>query len=86
MNESPASFPDQEPAAPHPGTSVLRFLTVSPRVTYVLLGITVGAYLLQILGGLIFRFDVMVALWAKNNAAIRAGELWRLFTPIFPKS
>jgi rhomboid protease GluP len=54
----------------------------SPRVTYVILGVTVVAYLLQLLSQFVYGFDMAVALGAKSNDAIRAGELWRFFTPM----
>ena len=56
--------------------------TAIPRVTYTILGITVVAYLLQLLSQFIFGQDLMIALGAKSNAAIRAGQLWRFFTPM----
>lgn len=52
------------------------------RVTYTILGITVAAYLLQLLTQFIYGYDVAVAFGAKANDAIRAGQLWRFFTPM----
>jgi len=53
-----------------------------PRVTYTIMGITVVVYLLQILTVLVFGYDLPSALGAKVNDAIRAGQLWRFFTPV----
>jgi rhomboid protease GluP len=53
-----------------------------PLVTYGLLIITVAVYLLQVLGPEVAGVS-LVALWGvKNNAAIEAGQWWRLFTPM----
>jgi rhomboid protease GluP len=51
-------------------------------VTYTILAITVVAYLLQLLAQFILGYDVAVGLGAKANDAIRAGQLWRFFTPM----
>lgn len=53
-----------------------------PRVTYAILGVTVVAYLLQLLSQFIFGYDLAVGLGAKANEYIRAGQLWRFFTPM----
>jgi rhomboid protease GluP len=54
----------------------------SPRVTYIILGVTVFAYLAQQIAKYIYGYDIPVALGAKANDAIRAGQLWRFFTPM----
>jgi rhomboid protease GluP len=51
-------------------------------VTYTILGVTVVAYLLQLLSEFIFGYDLAIELGAKANDAIRAGQLWRFFTPM----
>lgn len=53
-----------------------------PYVTYVLIGICVIMYLLQIGMSYLFNIDITGAL-DKNNSLIIQGQLWRLFTPIF---
>jgi rhomboid protease GluP len=50
-------------------------------VTYTIIGITVVVYLLQLLSQYIYGYDLVVSLGAKANDAIRAGQLWRFFTP-----
>ncbi|MBI5838912.1 MAG: rhomboid family intramembrane serine protease [Chloroflexi bacterium] len=82
MNEIPASPSDLETGAAPSGTIALRLPAVNARVTNVILGLTIFIYVLQVLGEYWLGFDVMAALGAKSNEAIRAGELWRLFTPI----
>jgi rhomboid protease GluP len=54
----------------------------TPRVTYTILGITVAVYLLQMLSQFVLGYDLPVGLGAKANEAIRAGQLWRFFTPM----
>jgi len=72
------------PAAPSPAPHYsVRMPQGVPLVTYTLLAITVAVYLLQIGSKAIYGFDVVAALGAKNNAAIAAGQWWRLFTPMF---
>lgn len=59
-----------------------------PKVTYAILGFTVFVYILQFLSGLLIGFnpnglDVIEFYAARSNDAIRAGQLWRLITPVF---
>ncbi len=76
MNQTPASPLTPEPAAPVPGRISLRLPSSLPRVTYALLGLTIFTYILQ------FIFPQIVDLGEKNNSLIRAGQLWRLITPV----
>lgn len=54
----------------------------SPRVAYTILGVTVVVYLLQLLTQFALGYDLLIELGAKANEAIRAGQLWRFFTPM----
>ena len=81
MNEAPASSAPEVGAAPS-GLISLRLPSVTPRVTYIILGITLFVFALQFISKLLLGFDLMVALGAKDNALIRAGQIWRLFTPM----
>jgi len=67
---------------PQPRSVPITLPASTPRVTYTILGITVVAYLLQLLTQFIFGYDAAVELGAKANDAIRAGQLWRFFTPM----
>lgn len=67
---------------PPPGPISLRLPSTSPRVTYVLLGLTILVYLLQSASNLIFGYDLPLMLGAKEGDLIRQGQLWRLITPI----
>jgi len=70
------------PSAPQPRPVAVSLPATTPRVTYTILGITVVAYLLQLLTQYIYGYDLAVELGAKANDAIRAGQLWRFFTPM----
>ncbi len=72
--------PVEAPAAPrHP----VRLPQGAPYVTYALLVLTVVVYALQMGGKALYGFDVVAAIGMKNNAAIAAGQWWRLITPMF---
>ena len=73
--------PHPQPASPS-GTVSVALPSSRPAVTYTILGVTVCVYLLQILSRFIFGEDLLIALGAKANELIRAGQLWRFFTPM----
>jgi len=87
MNEIPASYPDPEPV-PAPQPVRIRIPSTRPTVTYVLIGVTVVVYILQVLSTALFGDAINGIGWlellgARFNSAIRAGELWRFITPVF---
>lgn len=55
----------------------------TPWVTYALMAICVGVYLLQMGTNVLLGFDLPLGLGAKINEYIRMGQIWRLFTPMF---
>ena len=54
-----------------------------PIVVYILLGITILVYLLQMGSEALFEYDLVSYYGAKINEFIYAGEYWRLITPVF---
>jgi rhomboid protease GluP len=77
MNESPTPPQSQQPQAVQ--VTVPR---VKPYATYAILGVTILIYLGQVLGQMA-NVDIVTAIGIKDNNFIRAGQLWRLFTPVF---
>lgn len=62
---------------------------IQPTVTYIIIGITVIVYLLQILSVFVLGYasstnqiDWLEVYGARFNSAIRAGEIWRFITPV----
>ena len=53
----------------------------APYVTYTIIAITVIIYVLQLASEVLLQADLPGAILAKDNDLIRAGQLWRLFTP-----
>ncbi len=74
--------PPEIPQAPQPQRIQLAVPTSRPYAMYIVLGVTVLFYILQVIGQA-FNFDIVTALGVKDNGLIRAGQLWRLFTPVF---
>jgi rhomboid protease GluP len=71
------------PAPTSPRYVTLRIPRVTPVVTYVLLGITVLVFLVQLVTEYVFGQDLAAAMGLKVNDLIIGGEIWRLFTPMF---
>ncbi|MHC1784110.1 MAG: rhomboid family intramembrane serine protease [Anaerolineaceae bacterium] len=53
----------------------------TPWVTYLLMGVCILIYLLQMLSTALLHGDLPLALGAKINESIYAGQYWRLLTP-----
>jgi rhomboid protease GluP len=82
MNENPT--PEQQyPQTQQPRPIQVAVPNVKPYVTYTILGLTVFIYLLQLAGQYLLKMDLVTAFGIKYNPLIRAGELWRLITPVF---
>ena len=82
MNENPT--PEQQyPQPQQPRTVQVAVPNVKPYVMYTILGLTVFIYLLQLAGQYLLKMDLVTTLGIKYNPLIRAGELWRLITPVF---
>lgn len=56
---------------------------VPPRLTYALIAVNVFVFVAQYIGDTVLGGDLVLFYGAKSNAAIAAGEYWRLVTPIF---
>ena len=50
-------------------------------VTYLIMAVTIGFFILQQLSSVILGADYPLAIFAKVNSAIQAGQFWRLLTP-----
>ncbi len=85
MND-PVTSPDQpQPAPPTREVQLTGPVTV-PGVTYTILAVTVGVYILQLISLPLFGLDIrgldlLEHYGARINGMIRAGQVWRFFTP-----
>jgi rhomboid protease GluP len=80
--------PPNDPGPGYPGATppryvALRIPRVTPVVTYVMLGLTIAVFLVQLATEFIFGQDLAAALGLKVNDLIIGGEIWRLITPMF---
>ena len=79
MNETPLPVYQEAP----PQQVNVKLPSVNPVVTYVLIGLTVLIYLLQMASqSLLSGADYPAFIGMKINAAILDGQLWRLITPV----
>jgi rhomboid protease GluP len=74
---------DTPPETPPPGGVRVAMPVTKPYATYTLIGVTVLVYLLQLLSQNIYGIDLPAQLGLKYGPSIRAGQLWRLLTPLF---
>jgi rhomboid protease GluP len=71
----PSLPPDQRIAISTPSSR--------PIVTYSLMALNIGIFILQAAGQALFGFDLVAELGMKINELILQGQFWRLFTPMF---
>lgn len=76
-------YPQTPAEPPQPRFVQVSLSTVKPYGTYVLMGITILIYLLQIGGESLLGADIVTYLGLKANELIRQGQIWRLLTPVF---
>jgi rhomboid protease GluP len=88
VNDSPStsdsstpSVPSEQTPQPAPAQQAVRVPRSAPYVTYSIIGITALIYVLQLASQALVQTDIPVALFAKANDLIRAGQLWRFLTP-----
>ncbi len=74
---------EQFPQQPQPRTVQVAAPNTRPLVTYSILVVTIVVYLFQLAGTYILGQDLAALLGMKINALIRAGQVWRLITPVF---
>jgi rhomboid protease GluP len=79
VNNYPASE-SPEPAPP-PQAARVAVPRSAPYATYIIIGVTVVFYLLQMLSTFTMGRDILIVYGARINEAILSGELWRFLTP-----
>lgn len=80
MNSYPPASDAPQPV-PAPQAVRVSLPQSAPYVTYTIIGITVLVFVLQLASQTLARVDLPIAILAKANDLIRAGQLWRLLTP-----
>ncbi len=82
MNQPPQD--PYYPQTPPPTRSVVVSLpVVRPIVAYILMGVCILTFILQMASQAVLGGDLPAALGMKVNELIIQGEFWRLFTPMF---
>ena len=73
--------PVQRPPTPEPRRLYLPI--VRPRLTQALIAVTALVFAAQYASDQVLGADLVLVFGAKSNAALAAGEYWRLLTPLF---
>ncbi|CAG1772928.1 partial Rhomboid protease GluP, partial [uncultured bacterium] len=80
--QQPPPTPDDQPPQPQRHPVTLHIPSVRPTVTYALLAINIGIFIIRVLSP---ALDEQFFLWGANNqtAVLFNGEFYRLFTSMF---
>ncbi|MGI6251660.1 MAG: rhomboid family intramembrane serine protease [Anaerolineaceae bacterium] len=81
MNTDKTETGYEDPPLPPPPPRVW-FLTIKPVLTYILIGVNIVFFLLQMLSEYARGIDLPFLLLGKFKEAILAGQYWRLITPV----
>jgi len=77
-------FYREPPVQPPPPQQVrIKLPDNKPYVVYIIMGITILVYLLQMGANWVFGYDLVAIYGMKINEYIYQGEYWRLITPVF---
>lgn len=79
---TPEGIPPTPPIPPQPQSVMVKMPDTKPMVTYVIMGITILVYLLQMGSTYFFGDDVPVLFGIKANELIMEGQYWRLISPV----
>jgi rhomboid protease GluP len=83
-NIPPASDPPARPteAEQTPQTVRVTIPRSQPYVTYSIIAVTIVIFILQQVTRSLLQADIPAVLFIKSNELIRAGQIWRLLTPM----
>jgi rhomboid protease GluP len=85
MNQGPSDdYPYQRPQQPSQPSGYIKVRQAAerPLITYTILAITIGFFILQQVSSVMVGNDLPAALGMKVNQRIILGEYWRLLTPM----
>ncbi len=83
MNQDQPTTSEVTPSPALPGMPAVKPRPFHPYTTYILIGICVLVYLLQVGTIYLFKVDVPAVIGVKDNELILHGQVWRLITPVF---
>lgn len=82
MSDHEPDLESQQPQPAAPPSPRIQFPDVDPVVTYLLMGLSILFFVIQIGTRTLYGQDLPVAYGVKSNRLIALGQYWRLLTPM----